>query len=130
MAQMKRDLAKQRAWQRRSKPLARRSAAKIAQDRKRAPIVAKLRQGPCEARIEGICTGRAQTGHEPLLRSGGSDPSDEAQMLAVCNRCHEHIHQHPAESYASGLLKHRWDVDARAQSSADDHNGCDEAEVE
>ena len=106
---VRRDPAKAQAWRQRSKAMAPRSARKIAQDRKRAPIVARLRQGPCEARIEGVCTGRAETAHEPLLRSRGGDPADEAQMIGICHACHRYAHDHPAEATERGLMRHAWD---------------------
>lgn len=63
--------------------------------------------GRCEAGITAAgCTGRAEHVHHMQLRSqGGSD--DIANLLAVCHRCHGHIHANPAESYEMGWLRHR-----------------------
>lgn len=42
--------------------------------------------------------------HEPLMRSHGGSIVDEANAVPVCRECHRQIHDHPAQSYACGLL--------------------------
>ncbi len=49
---------------------------------------------------------RALHVHHRLPRSagGGNDPG---LLVTVCQDCHAHIHEHPAESYAAGWLVRR-----------------------
>lgn len=63
--------------------------------------------GRCEANIAAAaCTGRAEHAHHRLMRSqGGSD--DPSNLLAVCGRCHRHIHNNPGWAYERGFLLHR-----------------------
>lgn len=65
----------------------------------------------CEARIEGVCQGRARDAHHLVLRSQGG-PDEPWNLIAVCRDvdggeggCHSWIHRHPAESYELGLLR-------------------------
>lgn len=66
----------------------------------------------CEVSVSG-CLGRATEIHHILTRSRGgrkdSDLLDPANVLTVCRRCHEFVHQHPAESAERGWLRHGWD---------------------
>ena len=58
----------------------------------------------CEARIEGVCTGRAAHRHHIRRRSqGGTD--DASNTTDICSDCHQHVHANPAWSYANGLLE-------------------------
>lgn len=60
----------------------------------------------CEARIEGVCTGRAEHRHHLLLRSqGGTD--HESNTVDVCSACHRHVHDNTGWAYSVGLLRHR-----------------------
>lgn len=59
----------------------------------------------CEARIDGVCHGRAVHRHHRLMRSQGG--GDEATNTAeLCGACHQHIHDNPAWSYGAGWLLH------------------------
>lgn len=64
----------------------------------------------CRARIDGVCTGLAQDGHEPLLRSRGGDPTDPDQIVLVCRACHDWAHHNPEAAGARGLMKHSWEA--------------------
>lgn len=58
----------------------------------------------CEAKIDGVCTGRAVHRHHVRRRSqGGTD--DRSNTRDLCMPCHEWIHAHPAHAYELGLLK-------------------------
>lgn len=62
--------------------------------------------GRCEAcriHVLDTCPGRGCHAHHLLLRSqgGADDPSD---LMWVSAEHHQWIHDHPAESYALGLL--------------------------
>jgi hypothetical protein len=60
----------------------------------------------CQARIEGVCEGRAIHRHHILRRSqGGSDGA--SNTVDICNGCHHYIHGHPAWSYENGWLRRR-----------------------
>lgn len=63
--------------------------------------------GRCEARCEGVCTTKAEHVHHIVLRSrGGSD--DPANLAAVCNSCHRHIHDNPAWATEHGFMRSKW----------------------
>lgn len=59
--------------------------------------------GDCEARINGVCRGRATQMHHRLLRSQGGKHTP-ANLLDLCGRCHDHIHKHTAWAYEHGFL--------------------------
>ena len=61
----------------------------------------------CEARIEGVCTGRAEVRHHIVRRGPGS--SDEAwNTLDICEHgCHRHIHAHIEWALERGYLRRR-----------------------
>ncbi|MBK9181447.1 MAG: HNH endonuclease [Acidimicrobiales bacterium] len=66
--------------------------------------------GACEARIaRAACTGRADHVHHVLPRSAGGGDTPEG-LLAVCRRCHDWIHAHPAWARQVGLLRSRWEA--------------------
>ncbi len=92
---------------RRSGPLRRVSAKKRAADAELAEARAYVELhsgGWCEARIEGVCTGRGEVVHHIKPRSKGVDHSP-TNLLHCCNACHTiGIHAHPAEARARGLL--------------------------
>jgi len=57
----------------------------------------------CEARIDGVCTGRAAHRHHIKRRSqGGTD--DASNCADLCSDCHGWVHANPARSYELGLL--------------------------
>lgn len=76
----------------------------------RREIVARLlaERPQCEARIEGVCSGRSEDVHEVLRRSAGGSIVDEANLRAVCRRCHDAIHRNPKAAMERGLLVSRY----------------------
>ena len=87
-------------------PLRRQSAKKARRNAVYARSrmeVAERAQGRCEARIEGVCSGRHEHTHHRRLRSqmGSDDPSN---LIAVCFACHSHIHLYPKEAAELGLI--------------------------
>ncbi len=65
--------------------------------------------GRCECKCSPDCTGRMDTGHEPLKRSRGGDPTDPAQVLAACDRCNFWIEENPTEATRLGLAISRYE---------------------
>lgn len=63
--------------------------------------------GTCEARITGICEGRAQHRHHRKLRRHGDHSA--TNLISVCFRCHEHIHRNPRWAISYGLIIPSWD---------------------
>ena len=61
------------------------------------------RRPGCQARIDGVCTGRNEHAHHRRLRSQCGPTTSEA-LLAVCLACHDHIHRHPAWSNERGFI--------------------------
>lgn len=62
--------------------------------------------GCCEARIEDVCTIRAEQAHHLRLRSqGGKD--EGGNLLAVCGACHGHIHANVAWAVEHGFIWQR-----------------------
>jgi hypothetical protein len=60
--------------------------------------------GACEARVEGVCTGRHEHTHHVKLRSrGGSD--DPSNLKGVCNACHRYIHDNSLIATELGLMR-------------------------
>ncbi|WP_368861199.1 HNH endonuclease [Frankia sp. AgB32] len=64
----------------------------------------------CRARIDGVCTGLGEDGHEPLLRSRGGDPADPNNIVLLCRACHDHAHANPLVAETLGLMRHSWDA--------------------
>ena len=58
-------------------------------------------RGLCEVMADGCWREASQLHHRKLRRHGDHSPGS---LLAVCVPCHDHIHRHPAESYARGWL--------------------------
>jgi hypothetical protein len=102
----------------RTSGLAQRSAkmrARYAGEGGRAELVGRLlaERPACEAGIAGVCAGRSVHVHEVLPRSAGGSILDVANLRAVCAPCHAHIHSHPRESRAAGLLGSRYATEHR-----------------
>lgn len=57
----------------------------------------------CQARIDGVCTGRNEHAHHRRLRSQ-LGPTSFENLLAVCLKCHTWIHAHPADAHALGFI--------------------------
>lgn len=62
--------------------------------------------GRCEVHAVMACTGLAEQIHH-IAGRGGPDPHRLENLLAVCHRCHQHIHLHPRESYDRGWMNRR-----------------------
>ncbi len=60
--------------------------------------------GACEARVEGVCTGRAVEMHHVLPRSQGG-PHTKENLLDTCGECHDWIDAHRREATGLGLLR-------------------------
>ena len=50
------------------------------------------------------CFGYSTDVHEVLTRARGGDILDPDNVRAICRRCHDWIHDHPADSLDLGLL--------------------------
>ncbi len=90
-----------------------RSAKRRVENVERRVVLEQLvaERGPgCEARVEGVCTGQAQDGHEVLTRARGGSITDPANIKILCRRCHDWIGTHPEAAHERGLLKHSWDA--------------------
>lgn len=63
----------------------------------------------CEAKVEGVCRGRATLRHHRQGRTPipGIDVDDRDHTLDLCDPCHRHIHNHPAQSYERGWMIRR-----------------------
>jgi hypothetical protein len=61
----------------------------------------------CEAKVAEGCTGRNEHAHHRQLRAHGGKATD-VNLLALCLRCHQHVHANPQESYELGLLVPSW----------------------
>jgi 5-methylcytosine-specific restriction endonuclease McrA len=61
----------------------------------------------CEARVDGVCQGRAQHMHHVVLRSRGGS-NDLSNLRAVCTACHDHIHANPRWATEHGFMASRW----------------------
>lgn len=60
----------------------------------------------CEARVDGVCQGRAQHMHHIVLRSRGGS-NDLSNLLAVCSACHDWIHGNPLKATELGLMRRK-----------------------
>jgi len=95
----------------RTKGLNQQSAKRRRENRERRRVMHD-HYGPdpmCHARVEGVCTGRADDAHEPRLRAHGTDITDPEQAIPICRACHMWTHAHVAEAQARGLLVPSWD---------------------
>jgi hypothetical protein len=66
--------------------------------------VAARSGGWCEARLAGVCRGKATMNHHVRLRSRGGTNS-AANLLHVCGWCHAYIHDHPRLSRELGFIR-------------------------
>jgi len=75
----------------------------------RVPLVRRLlaERPRCEARFSVICTGRSTACHEKLTRARGGSITDEANIICVCQPCHDAIHRNIAEATRRGFLRGR-----------------------
>jgi hypothetical protein len=58
--------------------------------------------GRCEAHASPFCKGAGEHLHHRQSRRAGDHSAEN--LLDVCHRCHTWIHDHPEDSYRSGLL--------------------------
>lgn len=65
----------------------------------------------CEAKIPGVCTGRATDVHHRAGRVGDL-LTDKSNFMAVCRECHTWIHDNDADARERGLLLSRLKVEA------------------
>lgn len=94
------------------------STKRRRQNRHRAEVVDGLvaERGPwCELRVEGVCRGMADAGHEILKRSRGGSITDPDNILLACNPCNGWVEDHPREANAAGWAAHSWDAPLRGQ---------------
>lgn len=66
----------------------------------------------CEAQIPTLCTHFACDVHEIMTRARGGSILDEANVLALCRRCHSFITENPAFSQEHGFTVHSWATSA------------------
>jgi hypothetical protein len=59
------------------------------------------------------CLGEAEVVHHRIPRGmGGAGPEVSyglANLVCLCNPCHNWCHENPAEAYDLGFLLHQWD---------------------
>lgn len=122
---MKRSELKRRSYLQHGKPLRQTSNHRQRENRERAPILKALREGSCQARLDG-CTGRATDGHEIVTRARGGSITDPRNILGVCRNCHDWITTHPREATEFGLSRHSWDwpLCAACEVSHDPGKAC------
>ena len=122
---MKRSALKRHTYLQHGKPLKQTSDHRRREDRERDPILKALREGPCQARLEG-CTGRATEGHEILSRARGGSITDPKNVIGVCRPCHSWITTHPKQATELGFLRHSWDwpLCAACEIPHDPEKGC------
>lgn len=109
---MKRSAIKRGAPLERSKPLRRQSKKRRAVMVERRELVAKVlaerptcEAGPLLASVGFTgCQGQSVHVHEPHTRGRGGSILDEKNTVSTCAACHSHLHRHPREALAIGLL--------------------------
>lgn len=62
--------------------------------------------GRCEVGLPG-CLGEHHHTHEVNPRSAGGSITDPGNCVAICNSCHDQIHQSPNKARQLGLLAPR-----------------------
>lgn len=93
-------------------PLRARRPDTAAADRRWSHAVLKRAGWVCEARLP-VCTGAAEHAHHVVARSQRPDLRWDTRVgIAVCYRCHAHIHAHPAAAKIRGLTVAPWEADA------------------
>lgn len=81
-----------------------RTRSRIAYDRVRRDVAARNSER-CEVGSPD-CDIRGTECHHIIMRSqGGRD--EIGNCLWTCAPCHRYVHEHPAESYERGWLRHR-----------------------
>lgn len=89
---------KPRSW---NSTLPRVSSRQGEKNRKRIPVRDAYRKAHpwCER-----CGNRMVDVHEPWTRKGGGPIDNPDNMMSVCRRCHDWIHEHRVESEKHGWL--------------------------
>lgn len=109
---MKRGGPLKRTALKRKTPLKAMSAKRKASLSKRRRTVQEVieRDKFCQARdlVPDVACGGPLTGHEPLFRSRGGDPTDPEQVIACCWIHNGWIADHPKEAEAVGLAISRY----------------------
>lgn len=76
---------------------------------RRALVAGMLAEHPwCQARIEGVCVGRAVDVHELWRRSQGGDILNPDEQITACRPCHEWVTREPRKAEALRLSRWRW----------------------
>ena len=88
-------------------PMKRRQAKVSASARLGYKLATARANGCCEARIDGICNGRAEARHHIKLRSRGGDNS-AANIIVICDPCHRHIHSNPLWATEHAFMESSW----------------------
>ena len=96
-------------------PRARRRKVTDPTPEQRAEVMARTR-GLCAYTWVGSFTGErwrcrqqaAHVHHRKLRKQGGTNTLEN--LVPLCLRCHNVIHEHPETSYAEGWLIHAWDA--------------------
>jgi hypothetical protein len=75
------------------------------------PLVHARSRGRCEARIPGVCTGKATHVHHRKLRGlgGGGGSNELSNLIDLCLTCHAFVHENPAWAKRVGLIVSGWD---------------------
>ena len=68
-------------------------------------------RGTCEAKIPGVCTGRATDVHHRAGRVGDL-LTDKSNFLAVCRECHNEIEMRPEWAKEKGFSRSRLKTEA------------------
>ncbi len=73
------------------------STRRRAENRERAAVLASMTENDpwCTVRLPGLCTGRAEDGHEILTRARGGSITDPDNIILVCRACHTYVTAHP-----------------------------------
>lgn len=64
----------------------------------------------CVARIETVCTGRADHVHHIVRKSQGGD-NTMGNLISLCLACHQHIHANVAWARSHGYIRSRSTVE-------------------
>lgn len=91
--------------------------------------------GLCESQVASRCSGVAESAHHRKLRSRGGQDTTSC-LVAICEPCHQWIHQHPADATDLGWMVNSWADPAeipvyryRQWVLLDDEGGISPAEV-
>lgn len=79
------------------------SAKRARQQRERRKVLAQMLD-----EHDGVCprcfSARVVDGHELKTRAQGGSITDQNNIVLVCRRCHDWVHQHPTEAAEQGWL--------------------------